>query len=166
MERKDKVTMKGGKLILLGHELKNGDIAPNFKAVDSGFKRVQLSDFKEKKVLISAVPSLDTGVCALQTKRFNEEAAKNKNVVFITISADLPFAQKRFCDAEKIQGMNILCDSVWHDFGTKYGVLVKDMGLLSRSVFIISPDGKIQYIEIVGEITNHPDYDAALNALK
>ena len=166
MIRENRVMMKGNPLSLVGPELKVGDKAPEFKAVDASFKKVSASDFKGKKVLISAVPSIDTGVCALQTKRFNEEAAKLQDVVFITISSDLPFAQKRFCDSEKIGKMNLLCDSVWHDFGEKYGVLVKDMGLLARAVFVISAKGEISYVQIVGEITNHPDYDSAIEAVK
>ncbi len=165
-ERKDRVTMKGAPLTLLGPELAVGDKAPEFQAVDASFGRIRLSDFAGKRLLISAVPSIDTGVCALQTKRFNEEAAKIKGVVFLTISTDLPFAQKRFCDAEKIAGMKLLCDSVWQEFGRKYGILVKDMGLLSRSVFVIDENGVIAYVQIVKEITDHPDYDAALKAVR
>lgn len=166
MTKENKVTINGNPLLLLGPELKIGDMAPNFRVVDEAFKQVALSSFKGKKILISVVPSVDTGVCALQTKRFNEEASKISGVLFITISTDLPFAQKRFCDTEKIETMKLLCDSVWHDFGEKYGVLVDGMGLLARSIFVISPEGKITYAQIVGEITEHPDYNAALAALK
>jgi thioredoxin-dependent peroxiredoxin len=160
------VTMKGKPLTLLGAQVKVGDKAPEFKAVDASFKPVTLSDFKSKTVLISAVPSLDTGVCAAQTKRFNEEAAKlPTNVVILTISEDLPFAQKRFCETEKIGGMQVLSDSVWRDFGSKYGIVIKGMGLLSRSIWIVSPDGRIVYRELVKELSAFPDYDAALKAL-
>jgi thiol peroxidase len=161
------VTMKGKPLTLLGTEVKVGDKAPDFKVVDASFKPIVLSDFKGKTVLISAVPSLDTGVCAAQTKRFNEEAAKlPTNVVILTISEDLPFAQKRFCEAEKIDRIQTLSDSVWRDFGSKYGIVIKDMGLLSRSIWIISPDGRVIYKELVKDLSDFPNYDAALNALK
>ena len=161
------VTMKGKPLTLLGPQVKVGDKAPEFKAVNASFKPVTLSDFKGKTVLISAVPSLDTGVCAAQTKRFNEEAAKlPTNVVILTISEDLPFAQKRFCETEKIDGMQVLSDSVWRDFGSKYGIVIKGMGLLSRSIWIISPDGRVIYKELVKDLSNFPDYDAALKTLK
>lgn len=158
-----KVTMRGKPVTLLGTTVKTDGIAPDFKVVDSTFAPVKLSDYKGQVVLISAVPSLDTGVCSLQTKRFNEEAAKMpSNVVILTISMDLPFAQKRFCEAEKVDRIKILSDCAWREFGQKYGILIKDMGLLSRSIWIIKPDGKVGYREIVSEISTHPDYDLAL----
>ncbi|HOK05038.1 MAG TPA: thiol peroxidase [Victivallales bacterium] len=166
MERKNRVKMKGTPLTLLGPELKIGDIAPDFKVIDITLQKVSLKEFKGKKIFINVVPSIDTGVCSIQTKRFSEEASKIKDVTFLTISTDLPFAQKRFCETEKIEGMKMLCDSVWHDFGMKYGVLIKDIGLLARSIFIIDSDGKISYIQIVDELTNHPDYEAVLRELK
>ncbi|MDA8622309.1 thiol peroxidase, partial [Psychrosphaera sp.] len=117
--------------------------------------------------LISAVPSLDTGVCSIQTKRFNDEVENlPQDVVMLTISADLPFAQKRFCQAEKIDKLMTLSDSVWRDFGMNYGLLIKDMGLLARAIFVISPDNKIVYKEVVAELSEQPNYDAALEALR
>jgi thioredoxin-dependent peroxiredoxin len=161
------VTMKGKPLTLLGTQIKVGDKAPDFKAVDASFKPVTLSDFKGRTVLISAVPSLDTGVCSIQTKRFNEEAARQPNYVeMLTISEDLPFAQKRFCETEKIDRIKVLSDSVWRDFGAKYGIIIKDMGLLSRSIWVIGPDGNVVYKELVGDLSHEPDYAAALRALK
>jgi len=161
------ITLKGNPVALVGKPPRETEMAPEFKVVDEGFKPVKLSDFKGKVVLISAVPSLDTGVCALQTKRFNEEAIRlPSNVVILTLSEDLPFAQKRFCDAEKIGGIKVLSDSVWRDFGTTYGILIENMGLLARSVWIVGRDGKIAYRQIVPEVTNHPDYDAALKAAR
>jgi thioredoxin-dependent peroxiredoxin len=161
------VTMGGKPLVLVGNRVRAGDSAPDFKAVDAGFKTVTLADFKGKVVLISAVPSLDTKVCSLQTKRFNEESAKLPgDVVIVTISADLTFAQKRFCATEGIDRIKVLSDSVWHDFGLKYGLVIKDMGLLARSVFVVGKDGKIAYEQIVPELSNHPDYDAALKAAR
>jgi len=162
-----RVTMRGNPVVLMGMPVKEGKTAPDFKVVDAGFKAVQLSDFKGQVVLISAVPSLDTGVCAAQTKRFNQEAVDlPTNVVIMTISEDLPFAQKRFCEAEKVDRIKVLSDSVWRQFGTAYGLLIKDMGLLTRSVWIVGRDGRVAYRQIVPEITSHPDYDAALKAAR
>ena len=161
------VTMRGKPVVLLGTPVETGSPAPDFRVVDGSFKPVRLSDFKGQVVLISAVPSLDTPVCSLQTKRFNEEAAQlPSNVVVLAISADLPFAQKRFCESEKVDRIRTLSDSVWRDFGTKYGILIENMGLLARSVWIVAPDGRVGYRQIVPEITTHPDYDAALKAAR
>ena len=166
-EKEGLVTLKGNPVILLGPELKVGQLAPDFTVVDGSFNKVRLSDFKGRKILISAVPSLDTPVCSLQTKRFNVEAGKlGKDTVVLTISADLPFAQQRFCEAETIGGTQVLSDSVWKDFAQKYGILIKDMGLLARSVFIIDRNGTLKYVELVKEISSQPDYDKALDIIK
>ena len=166
-ERNGVVTMHGDPLTLLGPDVAVGAPAPDFKAVNGEFEPVQLSDFAGKPVLISTVPSLDTGVCALQTKRFHEElAGLPAETVVITVSMDLPFAQKRFCEAEAIKGLVVLADHVWRDFGLKYGVLIKGIGLLARSIFVVGKDGSLVYKEIVPELTEHPDYDAALAAVK
>jgi len=152
---------------LLGTQIKLNEQAPNFKVVDKDFTPVQLTDFKEKTVLISVVPSLDTGICSLQTKRFNEEGAKlPKNITLLTISNDLPFAQKRFCKIENVEQIKILSDSVWRDFGAKYGLIIKNMGLLTRAIFIIDEQGKVRYKELVENISQHPDYEKALTAVK
>lgn len=158
----------GDKFItLLGHQVNVGDEAPLFKVVNESFIPVNLADFADQIILISAVPSLDTGVCSLQTKRFNEEVVNlPKDIQILTISNDLPFAQKRFCKAENIDKITVLSDSVWRDFATKYGILIKDMGLLTRSIFIIDSNGKIAYKELVPNISDHPDYDMALATLK
>jgi thiol peroxidase len=161
------VTMKGKPVVLSGTPVATGAPAPDFRAVDGGFKPVRLSDFTGRVVLISAVPSLDTALCSLQTKRFNEEAARlPSNVVVLAISADLPFAQKRFCEAEKVDRIRTLSDCVWRDFGMKYGVLIENMGLLARSIWVVAADGRVAYCQIVPEITTHPDYDAALKAAR
>ena len=166
-ERTDVVTARGNPLTLLGPDLPVGAAAPDFRVVDGQFQEVKLSDFRGKTVLISAVPSLDTSVCSEQTQRFDREAEKLPgNVVVLTISLDLPFAQSRFCDEESIERIQVLSDHMSRDFGQKYGVLIKEMALLARSVFVISPDGKIAYREIVPELTNHPDYDQALAAVR
>lgn len=166
-EHEGLVTLKGKPVVLLGTQVKSGDPAPDFRAVDPSFKPVALSGFRGKAVLISAVPSLDTPVCATQTRRFNQEAAGlGSGVQLITISMDLPFAQSRFCEAEKIKGILLLSDHVWREFGPAYGVLIKDMGLLARSIFVVDASGKVTYREIVREVAEEPDYDAALKALR
>jgi len=152
---------------LLGEQVNVGEQAPPFKVVDKNFSPVTLKDFPGQTLLISVVPSLDTGVCSIQTKRFNEEAAKlPKNITILTISNDLPFAQKRFCDTEKVENLKVLSDSVWREFGANYGLLIKDMGLLTRAIFIIDEQGKIVYKELVANISQHPNYDKALLKVK
>jgi thiol peroxidase len=166
-ERTGVVTMQGSPLTLLGPELKAGDAAPDFTAVDRKLDKVGLSDLKGKTVLISAVPSVDTSVCSLQTQRFNKEAASlPDNVVVVTISQDLPFALDRFCGAEGIENLHVLSDHVDASFGLAYGVLIKELRLLARSVFVVGSDGKLKYLQIVPEVTEHPDYDAALRAVR
>lgn len=152
---------------LLGKQVQLGEQAPNFKVVDKNFSPVTLEQFSNKTLLISVVPSLDTGVCSLQTKRFNEESAKlPKNITILTISNDLPFAQKRFCKTENVDEIKVLSDSVWREFGAAYGLIIKDMGLLTRAIFIIDSNGKIAYKELVANISQHPDYDKALAAVQ
>lgn len=166
-ERRGLVTMRGTPVTLLGHPVKVGDVAPDFRVVDGDFKAVGLSDFAGKVVLISAVPSLDTGICSLQTQRFNAEAAKlPPNVIVLTLSTDLPFAQQRFCQAHKVERVRMLSDHVWRDFGLRYGVLIKDRGLLARSIFVVGLDGRVAYREIAREVASHPSYDAALSAAR
>ncbi|MFT5635286.1 MAG: thiol peroxidase [Cognaticolwellia sp.] len=162
------LVMAGNKYVtLLGNQVNLGDIAPDFKVVTESFSPVTLAEFKHKSVLISVVPSLDTGVCSIQTKRFNDEVANlPEDVVMLTISNDLPFAQKRFCETEKVDSIKVLSDAVWRDFGHNYGLLIKDMGLLTRAIFIIDADGKIAYKELVANISQHPDYETALTKLK
>ncbi|WDE06855.1 thiol peroxidase [Thalassomonas viridans] len=158
----------GNKFVtLLGTQVAVGDAAPDFKVVNEHFAPIKLTDFVNKTVLISVVPSLDTGVCSLQTKRFNEEVASlPENIAILTVSNDLPFAQKRFCKSENIDKVKVLSDAVWRDFGSKYGLLIKDMGLLTRAIFIIDQQGIIAYKELVANISEHPDYDTALATLK
>ena len=164
---KNVVKANGKYITLLGSQVTIDQQAPNFKVVDKNFAPVQLSDFSGQTVLISVVPSVDTGVCSLQTKRFNEESTKlPNNITVMTISNDLPFAQKRFCKVEEVDKINILSDSVWHHFGESYGLIIKNMGLLTRAVFIIDSQGKLKYKELVANISQHPDYDKALAAVK
>jgi|TARA_R110000764_G_scaffold1852_6_gene8101 thiol peroxidase len=162
------LVMAGNKYVtLLGNQINVGDQAPDFKVVTESFSPVTLSEFKPKSVLISVVPSLDTGVCSIQTKRFNDEVANlPEDVVMLTISNDLPFAQKRFCKTEKVDNIRVLSDAVWRDFGHNYGLLIKDMGLLTRAIIIIDADGVVAYKELVANISQHPDYETALTKLK
>lgn len=161
------VTAGGEPVVLLGDELKTGQAAPAFKVVDNNFKPVALADFKGQTVLLSVVPSIDTGICSLQTKRFNEEVSKlPDSVTLLTISTDLPFAQKRFCEQEQVANMAVLSDAVWRDFGSSYGLLIKDMGLLTRAIIIIDKQGKVVYQQLVPELAQEPDYNAALQALQ
>ena len=166
-ERKSTVTFKGGPLTLIGPELKIGDKAPDFKLTDTGLKPVALADSKGKTRLISVVPSIDTPVCDLQTKRFNQEASKlPANVAVMTVSMDLPFAQARWCGLAGADKIQMLSDYQEHAFGEAYGVLIKELKLLSRAVFVIGTDDKIQYVEYVKEITTHPDYEKVLGLIK
>ena len=166
-ERKGAITFKGNPLTLLGPELKKGDKAPNFKLLANDLSEVSLESFKGKTRLISVVPSLDTPVCDMQTKRFNEEASRlPSDVVVLTVSADLPFAQSRWCGAAHVDKVKCLSDHREAAFGKAYGVLIKELRLLSRSIFVIGPDDKIQYVEYVKEITQHPNYEKALNSLR
>lgn len=154
-------------ITLLGKQILQGDIAPDFTVVDTNFSPVKLSDFSGKNIFISVVPSVDTGICSLQTQRFNQEVSSlGENTVFLTISNDLPYAQARFCKNEKITNMKILSDSVWRDFGEKYGLLIKDMGLLTRAIFIINPQAKVTYKELVSDISHLPNMEKALDTLK
>lgn len=166
-ERKGAVTFKGNPLTVVGPELKAGDPAPEFELLAEDLSTVKLSDSKGKTRLISVVPSLDTPVCDAQTRRFNEEAAKlPKEVVAYTVSADLPFAQKRFCSTAGINKIKVLSDHRDVNFGTNWGVLIKELRLDARAIFIVGPDNRIQYVEVVKEVTQHPNYDAALDVLK
>jgi thiol peroxidase len=166
-ERPNAVTFKGNPLTLIGPQIKAGDKAPNFHAIARDLSPVTLDSSKGKVRLISVVPSLDTPVCDQQTRRFNEEAAKlPANVEVLTVSVDLPFAQARFCGAANIDRVKILSDHRELSFGQAYGVLIKELKLLARSIFVIDATDRIQYVELVKEVTNHPNYDAALAAAK
>lgn len=161
------VTFKGGPVTLLGPALKVGDKAPDFRVVDGTLSAVTLAKSRGKTRIISAVPSIDTPVCDAETRRFNEEAAKlPEDVVVLTISMDLPFAQKRWCAAAGVERVTLLSDYQERSFALAYGVLIKELGLLSRSVFVVDPDDVIRHIEHVPEITAEPDYAAALAAAK
>ncbi len=160
------VSMGGQPLTLKGKLAKKGVLAKNFQALNNRLELVRLNDFHGKIRIISSVPSIDTDVCAAQTRRFNLEASKLPNVQLIGISCDLPFALKRFCAAEGIDNLITLSDHRETDFGMKYGFLVEELRLLARGIVIIDESDVIRYVEVVSEITNHPDYDKALEEVK
>jgi len=167
-KRANAVTFKGTPLTLVGPQLKAGDKAPDFTCLN-GLELVTLAKTPGKARMFSVVPSLDTPVCSMQTKKFDESLAALKDkVVCYTVSLDLPFAQKRFCTAEKVENMQTLSDVHNHSFGQNYGVLIEGLplSLLSRSIFVVDRNGTITYAEYVPEVASHPNYDAALAALK
>ena len=167
MERKDVITMKGNPLTLVGDEVKVGDAAADFEVVANDLSTVKLSSFLGKVCIISSVPSLDTPVCDTMTRRFNEAAGElGEDVVVLTISMDLPFAQSRWCGAAGVENVQTLSDYREAGFGEAFGVLIKELRLLARAVFVVNKEGIIRYIEIVDELTNEPDYEAALKAAK
>ncbi len=166
-ERTGVITVGGIPLTLVGDEVKVGDRAPDFIAVDNNLGIFSLSSLKGKIVVISAVPSLDTPTCNLETRRFNEEASNlSSDVEIITISMDLPFAQKRWCAAAGVDRVKTYSDHREADFGMKYGVLTKETRLLARAVFVLDREGTVRHIEIVGDISKEPDYDAILAAAR
>ena len=166
-ERADIITMMGNPLTLLGPERKVGDVAPDIEVLNNDLSPVKLSSFHGKVCVISSVPSLDTPVCDMETRRFNEAAGKlGDDVVILTISMDLPFAQKRWCGAAGVEKVVTLSDHREAAFGEAYGVLIKELRLLARAVFVVDRDGTIQYVQLVKELTEEPDYDAVLEAVK
>jgi len=166
-ERTGIVTFKGNPVTLLGPALKVGDPAPRFRVVDGQLKEVTLAEFAGKTKIISAVPSLDTPVCDAETRRFNQEAAQlPADIVVLTISMDLPFAQQRWCAAAGIDRVKTLSDYQEISFGLAYGVLLKELKLLSRAIFVVDDKDVIRYIQQVPEITSEPDYAAVLAAAK
>ena len=161
------ITIHGNPLTLVGSELKVGDPAPEFELLDNDLSPVKLSSFRGKVLIISSVPSLDTPVCDMETRRFNEEAGKlGEDVRILTISMDLPFAQKRWCGSAGVDRVITLSDHRQASFGTAYGVLIKELRLLARAVFVLDHEGIIRYIQIVEEVTDEPDYDAVLEAVQ
>jgi thiol peroxidase len=166
-ERTNLITMKGNPLTLLGTELKVGDKAPDFEALDTDLSPVRFSSYQGKVRIIASVPSLDTPVCDMETRRFNQEAGDlGSDVVILTLSMDLPFAQKRWCGAAGVDKVITLSDHRDASFGTAYGVLIKELRLLARSVFVVDREGVIQYVELVKELTEEPQYDWVLGAVK
>ena len=161
------VTFKQNPVTLLGPDIVVGSQAPDFKVVDNALQPVTRDTAKGKVQLITVVPSIDTGVCDTMTRKFNQDAAVlPDDVAIYTISMDLPFAQKRWCGAAGIERVQMLSDYQERSFGQNYGLLIDELKLLARAVYIIDTDGKVAYREIVPEVTDEPDYAAALNAVK
>jgi thiol peroxidase len=163
---KTKITFHGNPLTLAGNQVKPGDSAPDFEVLANDLSPVRLSDFAGKVCVISVVPSLDTPVCDIQTRTFNAEAAAlGDDVVVLTISMDLPFAQQRWCGAAGIENIRTLSDHRNAEFGKAFGVLIDELRLLARAVFVVDANGIIRYKQVVEELTDEPDYDAAMKAV-
>jgi thiol peroxidase len=169
MSRSGVITFKGAPLTLAGNEVKEGQQAPDFKAhyFEGGMKPITLADLKGKPTIISVVPSLDTAVCAMQTKKFNEQLASlGDKINALTVSMDLPFAMNRFCGAESIKHMRVGSDYQDRNFGQNWGTLIEELKIECRAVFVLDANGKVVHAEYVGEVTNEPDYQAAMEALQ
>ena len=166
-ERKGLVTMKGKPVTLVGQAVKVGQKAPDFEVTANDLSPVKFSSFAGKVCIIASVPSLDTSVCDMETRKFNEKAAElGSDVVVLTISMDLPFAQKRWCGAAGVKNVQTLSDYRDASFGNAYGVLIKDLRLLARAVFVVDKKGVVRYLQVVPEIATEPDYDAVLKAVR
>lgn len=159
------ITFKQEPITLAGEQVKVGQTAPDFSVLDNGLNEVTLANYEGQKKLISVVPSIDTGVCDQQTRKFNEEAAQENGVV-LTISVDLPFAQKRWCAANGLDNVLTLSDHKDLSFGKNYGVIMEELRLLARSVFVLDQNNKVVHSEIVSEGTDFPDFDSALEAYR
>jgi thiol peroxidase len=166
IERQGGTTMRGNPLTLVGPELKAGDRAPDFTALGTDMKPVSLNDSAGKVRIISAVPSIDTPVCDTETRKFNQEAAGLGDVLVLTISADLPFAQKRWCAAAGIDKVVMVSDHRDMAFGTAYGTYIKELRIESRAVFVVDQSGTLRYVEYVKEVASEPDYAAVIAAAK
>ncbi|MCD4712163.1 MAG: thiol peroxidase [Clostridiales bacterium] len=162
----DQITFGGNPVTLLGEEIKVGDKALDFMAVNTDLSPFKFSELDKKIKIISVVPSVDTRICEFQTIRFNEEATKHPDVVVLTISVDLPFAQKRFCVANDIENSIVVSDHKDLDFGMKYGFAMKEMRLLGRGIVVVDAQNVVRYVEYVPEIGSHPDYDKVLDFLE
>jgi thioredoxin-dependent peroxiredoxin len=166
MERAGATTLKGNPFTLIGPELKAGDAAPDFSLVDLGLKPVTLKDTGTNVRIISVVPSLDTPVCDAQTKRFNEEVSKLSGVDVLTVSMDLPFAQKRWCGAFGVDKVKMLSDHMTGSFGSNYGTLIKELRIESRAIFVVDRHNQLRHVEYVKEVADFPNYEAALSAAR
>ncbi len=165
-ERKGIVTFAGNPVTLTGNPIKVGDKAPDFTGINQSLEPVKLSSFAGKTVVIAVYPSIDTGVCQKQNHQFNKIASEMGDVVVLSVSLDLPFAQKRYCAAEGLDSIVTLSDHREREFGEKYGYLMKELALLARGTVVIDKEGTVQLVEIVPEVTEEPDYDAALEVIK
>lgn len=165
-ESKRTTILKGNPYPLAGPQLKVGDKAPDFEAVDSNLRKFRLADSGSGVRIFSVVPSLDTPVCDAQTKRFEDEAGQMPDVKIYSISMDLPFAQKRWCGNFAINHVTMLSDHLSGSFGEHYGTLIPDLRIESRAIFVLDGENKLRHVEYVKEVGNHPDYEAALKAAK
>ena len=165
-KRENLVTMGGNPMTLIGKETKLGDKGPDFTALTNDLSPYSLKDAGDQIKVISVVPSLDTGVCELQTINFNEMATELEDVVILTLSVDLPFAQKRFCGANNIDKVITLSDHKDLSFGLNYGFVMEELRLLSRGIVVLDRDNTVRHVEYVKEVTTHPDYDKALEEVK
>jgi thiol peroxidase len=165
MDREEAVNFAGKMMTVAGAMLKPGDKAPDFKLVANDLSEKTLESWSGKKRIISVVPSLDTGVCDRQTRRFNEVATSHPDTVVLTVSMDLPFAQKRWCGAAGVEKVHTLSDHRNGSFGSAYGTLIKEVRLLQRAVFVVDETGVVKYAEYVEKTGTEPSYDAALAAL-
>jgi len=166
-ERAGIITIKGNPLTLVGNEVSVGDQGPDFVVIDNDLSPQSLEACRGKVCIISSVPSLDTPVCDMETRRFNDEASTlGEDVVVLTISMDLPFAQKRWCGAAGVDRVQTLSDHRDGSFGQAYGVLIKELRLLARAVFVLDQQGTIRYVELVKEVADEPDYEAVLAAVR
>jgi thiol peroxidase len=166
-ERAQAITLHGNPLTLEGNPVSMGNQAPEVTLLDNDLKPVKLSDFRGKVIIIAAVPSLDTPVCDMETRRFNTEAARlGKDVAILTVSMDLPFAQKRWCGAAGVEQVKTLSDHKEAAFGQAFGLLIKELRLLGRAVLVLDREGVVRYYQLVKEVSEEPDYEAALSAVK
>jgi thiol peroxidase len=165
-DKQNQITIKGKPLTLIGDKINVRDTAPDVELTDHNLSPVKISSFKDKICIISTVPSLDTPVCDMQTRWFNQEADKlGPDIAILVVSMDLPFAQKRWCGAAGVDKVKTLSDYKDAAFGKSYGVLIKEMHLLARALFVVDQKGLVQYIQIVKELSNEPDYDQVLKAV-
>ena len=165
-ERQGIITIHGNPLTLVGDDVKVGTPAPDAELLDNDLKPVKLSSYRGKVLVLVAVPSLDTPVCDIETRRFNDEADKfGPNIQLVTISMDLPFAQKRWCGAAGVTNLQTLSDHRQAEFGKAYGVLIKELRLLARAIFILDREGTVKYVQLVPEVTNEPNYEEVLQTL-
>jgi len=165
-KRLNVVKFAGNPMTLLGTEIKVGDTALNFTALTPGLEGLSLSDTKGQVRVISVVPSVDTSVCDIQTRWFNEEAAKIENLIVLSISVDLPFALKKYCATKGIENIKVLSDHKDLDFGLKYGFVIEELRLLARGIVIIDQNDIVRYVEYVPNVSDHPDYDKVLSVIK
>ena len=166
-ERTGIITMHGNPLTLLGSEIKTGDAAPDATLLDNDLTPVKISSYRGKVCVISSVPSLDTPVCDIETRRFNKEAEElGKDVIILTVSMDLPFAQKRWCGAAGVDRVITLSDHRDASFGNAYGMLIKELRLLARAVYVLDREGIVRYIQIVNELSNEPEYAKVIDEIK